>query len=68
MMRQVGFHKFVFGHFHYPINTPHYSCSGSTQGTDAYDHQNGRHSDPSQSAWIIHPTLGEFDRIDFNLK
>jgi hypothetical protein len=68
MMRQVGFHKFVFGHFHYPINTPHYSCSGSTQGTDAYDHQNGRHADPSQSAWLIHPTLGEFDRIDFNLK
>jgi len=68
MMRQVGFHKFVFGHFHYPINTPHYSCSGSTQGTDAYDHQNGRHADPSQSAWIIHPTMGEFDRIDFNLK
>lgn len=68
MMRQVGFHKFVFGHFHYPINTPHYSCCGSTQGTDAYDHLNGRHADPSQSAWLIHPTMGEFDRIDFNLK
>jgi hypothetical protein len=68
MMRMVGFHKFVFGHFHYPINTPNYSCCGSTQGTDAYDHQNGRHADPSQSAWIIHPLLGEFDRIDFNLK
>jgi len=68
MMQKIGFHKFVFSHYHYPINTPHYSCNGSTQGTDAYDHRNGRHADPSQSAWLIHPTLGEFDRIDFNLK
>lgn len=68
MIREVGFHKFVFGHFHYPINTPHYKCSGSTQGTDAYDHKNARHADPSQSAWLIHPKLGEFDNIDFNLK
>lgn len=68
MLRQVGFHKFVFGHFHYPIDTPHYSACGSTQGTDAYDHVNGRHADPSQSAWIIHPTKGEFDRINFNLR
>lgn len=67
MMKQVGFHKFVFSHFHYPINTPHYSGNGSTQGTDAYDHLNGRHADPSQSAWLI-GKLGEFDRIDFNLK
>lgn len=66
MMRQIGFHKFVFGHFHYPIDTPNYSCCGSTQGTDAYDHQNGRHALPSQSAWLIGPK-GEFDRINFNL-
>jgi hypothetical protein len=70
MMKSIGFHKFVFGHYHTPINTPQYSCSGSVQGTDAYDHQNGRHADPSQSAWMIHPDkgMGEFDRIDFNLK
>lgn len=67
MMRQVGFHKYVFAHYHYPINTPHYSCCGSVQGTDAYDHLNGRHADPSQSAWLI-SKYGEFDRIDFNLK
>lgn len=68
MIKRIGFHKFVFGHFHFPIDTPLYSGNGSTQGTDAYDHQNGRYADPSQSAWLISPKYGEFDRTNFNLK
>ncbi len=66
--KDVGFHKILHGHFHTPFDHWLYSCGGSVQGTDAYDHQAGRYSPPSQSAWLVHPKYGEFDRINFNLK
>ena len=50
----VGFDKYVFGHFHTPINTDLYSGAGSVSGTNAYDHQSGRFSQPSQPAWLVH--------------
>lgn len=65
--KDVGFHKYIFGHYHTPIDTDLYSCCGSVSGTDAYDHKNGRHGDPSQSSWIVHPKHGEFNRINFKL-
>lgn len=65
--KDIGFHKMIFGHFHTPIDTWLYSCGGSVSGTDAYDHQAGRYSPPSQSAWLVHPKYGEFNRINFNL-
>lgn len=65
---EIGFHKLHFAHFHQPMDHPLYSANGSTQGTDAYDHKDGRHADPSQSSWLIHPSHGEFDRTNFNLK
>jgi hypothetical protein len=66
--KEIGFHKYIFGHWHSPFNHTLYSCCGSVSGTDAYDHKSGRYSDPSQSAWMVHPKHGEFDRTDFNLK
>lgn len=66
--KDVGFNKIVHGHFHTPFNTVLYSCGGSVSGTDAYDHGNGRHAEPSQSAWMVHPKYGEFNRTDFKLK
>jgi hypothetical protein len=66
--KEIGFHKIVFGHFHIPFDHALYSCCGSVSGTDAYDHSFGRHADPSQSAWMVHPRYGEFDRTNFNLK
>jgi len=66
--KEIGFNKIVHGHFHTPFDTPLFSCGGSVSGTDAYDHQCGRHSEPSQSAWMVHPKWGEFNRIDFKLK
>ena len=66
--REIGFHKYVFGHFHTPIDTTLYSCGASLQGADAYDHQAGRYANPGQSAWLVHPRNGEFNRINFNLK
>lgn len=62
---EIGFHKYVFGHFHTPFDSPLYSCGGSLSGTDAYDHQAGRYSNPCQSAWMTHPKHGEFNRINF---
>lgn len=66
-MAEIGFHKFIFAHYHTPIDTVMYSCSGSVQGTDAYDHQAGRYAAPSQAAWLIHEKFKEFGRIDFEL-
>jgi hypothetical protein len=63
----VGFHRYIFGHWHTCIDLPLYMGTGSVSGTDAYDHQNGRYSEPKQSAWMVHPGYGEFDRINFNL-
>jgi len=67
-MKEIGFHKYIFGHYHTPFDHPHYSCCGSVSGTDAYDHKSGRHAEPSQSSWLVHPKHGEFNRINFNLK
>lgn len=62
------FHRVVMGHWHTPLCSPTYWVGGSLQGTDAYDHKCGRKGTPSQSAWMVHPQHGEFDRIDFLLK
>jgi len=64
---EIGFHKFIFSHFHTPIQTELYSCCGSVQGTDAYDHKAGRYAQPSQAAWLISPKYAEFGRVDFKL-
>jgi hypothetical protein len=61
------FHKVIMGHWHSPLAHPLYWIGGSVQGTDAYDHKSGRHADPSQAAWFVHPRYGEFDRTDFLL-
>lgn len=66
-VRDIGFHKYVFGHYHTPIDTPLYSCGASLQGTDAFDHQCGRYAQPGQSAWLTHPKHGEFNRVNFVL-
>jgi len=66
--REIGFHKYIFGHFHTPIFTNLYFGGASLQGTDAYDHQAGRYGPPGQNAWLVHPENGEFNMITFVLK
>lgn len=68
LAKEVGFNKIIHGHFHTPFDTSLYCCGGSVSGTDAYDHQAGRHAEPSQSAWMVHPKWGEFNRTNFQLK
>jgi hypothetical protein len=68
LAKEIGFNKVLHGHFHTSFNSQMFSCGGSVSGTDAYDHQNGRHAEPAQSAWMLHPKWGEFNRTDFWLK
>lgn len=65
--KDIGFHKYVFGHWHTPFNSVMYSCGGSVSGTTPFDHKAGRHAKPSQTAWLVHPKRGEFDRTNFQL-
>jgi hypothetical protein len=66
-LHEIGFHKYIFGHYHTPFQDLYYWCSGSVQGTDAYDHKNGRYAPPSQPGWLVHPRWREQGRIDFEL-
>lgn len=68
LAKEIGFNKIIHGHFHTPFDSVLYSCGGSVSGTDAYDHQAGRHSPPCQSAWMVHSKWGEFNRVNFQLK
>jgi hypothetical protein len=68
LAKTVGFHKYIFGHYHTPIDTELYAGGGSVSGTDAYDHKAGRYAKPSQPAWLVSPKWGEFNRINFDLR
>lgn len=57
--------KMVLGHFHTAMNHPDWMMGGSLSGTDANDHDAGRHSDPCQTAWFVHPKHGEFSWTRF---
>lgn len=63
----IGFHKYIFGHWHTAFDISLYSCGASLSGTDAYDHQAGRHGEPGQTVWLVHPEHGEFNRTTFKL-
>lgn len=66
-LNEIGFHKYVIGHWHVNLDTVNYSIAGSVQGTTAYDHKNARHANPSQPGWLIHERYKEFSRIDYEL-
>ena len=66
-MDLIGFDKYCIGHFHTPFDSELYCCGGSLSGTSAYDHQAGRYSRPSQSAWMVHEIHKEFNRINFKV-
>lgn len=57
--------KIVLGHFHTAINHPDWMMGGSLSGTDANDHDAGRHGEPCQTAWFVHPKHGEFSWTRF---
>ena len=52
MLKKIArFDRMITGHYHAPLQHPLYWIGGSLQGTDAYDHSQGRYADPIQSAW-----------------
>jgi hypothetical protein len=55
------FDKIIIGHFHTALNHEHWLIGGSLTGTNEFDHKEGRHSKPHQSAWMVHAKHGEFD-------
>lgn len=61
------FHQIVMGHFHAPLNHPNFMVGGSLTGTNELDHGVGRFAPPMQTAWIVHPRIGELDYNKFNL-
>lgn len=61
------FDRIIMGHWHAPLEHPHYWIGGSVSGTDAYDHKAGRQAEPQQVTWLVHPKWGEFDRTCWRL-
>ena len=61
------FDKVILGHWHAPMQHPYFWIGGSVSGTDAYDHQSGRHARPQQITWLVHPHWGEFDVTNWQL-
>ena len=62
-----NFDKVIMGHFHQPLWTTDYIINGSLSGTSEFDHALGRHSQPAQVAFLVHPKYGEMNRIEFNV-
>lgn len=62
-----NFDKIVMGHFHTPVWTNDYIVNGSLSGTNEFDHGQGRHADPAQVAFLVHPKYGEMNRIEFTV-
>jgi hypothetical protein len=67
MAQSRRFHQIVMGHFHAPLNHPNFMIGGSLTGTNELDHGVGRFAPPMQTAWIVHPRIGELDYNKFNL-
>jgi hypothetical protein len=64
-MMDKQFHKIVIGHFHVPMNAARFLVNGSLSGTNEFDHGCGRHCDPCQTAWLVHPRYGEMNWTAF---
>lgn len=65
MDKSLHFSKLILGHYHVPMKAIDYIMGGSLSGTTEFDHGCGRHCEPCQTAWFVHPSFGEFDFIEF---
>ena len=61
------FRKLIIGHYHAPLWHPQYLVGGSLPGTSEFDSAHGRHYPPAQTAWLTHPSYGEFNWTPFDL-
>ena len=67
-MKEIGFHKYIFGHWHTNFDSDSYACSASLSGTSAYDHAAGRYSLPGQPVWMVSAKHGDFDRMNITMR
>jgi hypothetical protein len=58
---EARFTKLLTGHWHVATDTMYWMIGGSLSGTDAYDHDYGRHAPAHQTSWLVHETHGQFD-------
>lgn len=66
MNTDKGFNYFSIGHWHVPsFNQKLILINGSLSGTSEFDHACGRHSDPCQCAYLVHPHYGVFNFTPF---
>lgn len=68
MVQDKSFDKLILGHYHTPILTPDFMMNGSLSGTSEYDHGEGRHANPCQVAFLVHPKIGEVQWNEFYLQ
>lgn len=62
MNTRRGFDYSVMGHFHVPaVIEGSMLVNGSLSGTSELDHAQGRHADPAQVAFLVHPHHGVFN-------
>jgi hypothetical protein len=62
MRTDLGFDYMSVAHWHVPgIISNNILVNGSLTGTDEFDHACGRHADPAQVSFLVHPRYGVFD-------
>jgi len=57
----------IIGHWHMPAELPYLMINGSLCGASEYDAAAGRHAEPSQTTFLMHPRHGPFNRVAWNL-
>lgn len=68
MQTELGFDYQSIGHWHVPgWVSGNILMNGSLSGTTEFDHGCGRHSSPSQVAFLVHPKHGVFNFIPFRM-
>jgi len=72
-LRRMGgnrdFHYWSMGHWHTPcIIEGRILINGSLSGTSEFDHSCGRHSEPCQVSYMVHPKYGLFNWVAWKFK
>lgn len=63
------FHYISCGHWHVPaIISGNILVNGSLPGTTEFDHMQGRHAEPSQVSFMVHPVHGLFNWTAWKLR
>lgn len=65
MPTDTWFNKMMIAHFHEPADHFYWSIAGALCGTNELDHDNGRFAPPAQTAFLVHPKKGEFNKTNF---